>query len=433
MITEIMKLSAVKGQPSQLSSYDEQQQPPLLNSVTEDEDDSNYEVDGDEMYGAESYIRRYEAMVGLQDDEIVATLSHLRPMLELLENLSHGQDTHIRNSDCRLDSMCLVREFHYSDVINALNIIEEDNAYDFIRTDRQWMMVLKALTKKVPEGDERISWGEIVQCYRIVINAMQTLEHVTTPKHIRKRARERSMSMLSLFHPPSNNRISNVSEATSLSEIKRKLKDTENLPKILYLIFAFAFGALMMATFMVTIPSQHGRSLPNIISMPIVPGPIVAPSPLGDSLSPVPVSSTSKRSVPESISNSASPPTLAPTQRPIMKIPPVAQSLKLHRNVKNTPKEVFSALLQASKRGRRKALASFSDDDLAMAAVVGGTATVGLMLPALSRFSTILPTGLTSLLPVGFTVIAASLVAHGLRELIGLFLRRLPKQNPFSR
>ena len=179
MSTEMMKYSAVKGQPSQSSIFNEPQKPPLLNSVTEDEDDKSYAAE-EEIYGAESYLRRYETMMRQQDYENVATLLHLLPMLELLENLSQGHDTVIRNSDYVNDAMCLVKEFHYSDFMNVLSVIEEENAYDFIKTDRQWMMVLKMLTENVPEGDKWISWAEIVQCYKICVISMHMIENIPT-------------------------------------------------------------------------------------------------------------------------------------------------------------------------------------------------------------------------------------------------------------
>jgi hypothetical protein len=130
-----------------------------------------------------------------------------------------------------------------------------------------------------------------------------------------------------------------------------------------------------------------------------------------------------------------------------MQILAQAPFLKMHRNVQDWSKKRVSVMLPTTVEDQNEATATdwseatakdwseeidpFSDDSMAMAAVVGGTAAVALVGPVLCSVSTILPTSAMSLLPVGLTVVAATLVAHGIRGMFASFFRRSKKGHPW--
>jgi hypothetical protein len=81
-------------------------------------------------------------------------------------------------------------------------------------TDRQLMMILRTLTQSYsdttmnPNWNDRnvevqasISWAEFIQCYKVCIYSMMTLQHLPRGSVTRLRARERSLSILALFEP----------------------------------------------------------------------------------------------------------------------------------------------------------------------------------------------------------------------------------------
>ena len=64
-----------------------------------------------------------------------------------------------------------------------------------------------------------------------------------------------------------------------------------------------------------------------------------------------------------------------------------------------------------------------------LAAAVGGSAAFGWVIPSLTGVSTLLPAKFASLLPVGLTVVAATLIAHGIRDLVSSFRSRMKKRS----
>jgi hypothetical protein len=181
----------------------------------------------------ESYLIRYQHMMAQQEREQMVTLAHLQPLLELLEGLALANHHHHRhhegppsflgkngNHNIGLyDSRHpFVREISYAALQKALAVIEEtDGCYDIIKTDRQFMMVLRMLceeeqfshNKNLDSSNKhpptQISWGEFIQCYRLCVLGMQTLETIPPATMTRTRIKERTLKMLSLFRPNSGN------------------------------------------------------------------------------------------------------------------------------------------------------------------------------------------------------------------------------------
>jgi hypothetical protein len=436
----------MKGQPNQLSSMNLPQKPPIVNSVTEDEEDFHETPVDAESYNADSFLRRYETMVRQQENENLATLSHLRPMLELLKKLTNGCGAEVRNDDKSNDTMSLLQEFEYSHLKTALYAIEEETTHGFMKTDAQWILVLKMITENLPNGDHhRISWAEIVQCYKTCILGMQTLENTPAPKEIRNRARERSLSMMNLFRPSNTvtlNNATKTSEAIAAAELslckadKAEKDKTEKLSRYFQLVAAFLIGAALMTLSMSIIPHptpqcsapgvSKGRRISDYVQTPIVPGPLLSPFPY-DMLSPKPLDATAKtagtvKAVPASISRA----TLHPSSTPLapQQIPAQSAFLKQHRHSHKSIKLPNQSLHKSENQ-----TGPFSTDSMTMAGVIGGTAAVGLLGPALIGASSILPTSIASLLPVGVTVIASSLLAHGIRDLIAAIFKRIKRRN----
>ena len=65
----------------------------------------------------------------------------------------------------------------------------------------------------------------------------------------------------------------------------------------------------------------------------------------------------------------------------------------------------------------------FAADVVVVAAVAGGSTIIGLILPALASAPFL--AGVVSLLPVGITVVAATLIAHGIRASLPRWLEKI--------
>lgn len=151
----------------------------------------------EENYGVETYLNHYETMLQRQEDENVATLAHLMPMLEVLEALVKGRtNPRIPNRDTiYYDRTTLLREFKIPELKRAYKQVSEGNTYfDFIQTDQQFMLVLKLLTQ-TSMACRTVSWAEIAHCYRICISGMLTLEEIPAGK-MRNQIKERTISSL---------------------------------------------------------------------------------------------------------------------------------------------------------------------------------------------------------------------------------------------
>lgn len=180
---------------------------------------------------AVAYLLRYETMVRQQEAEDMAVIAHLRPcfteLLALVEE-TKGNDNNSK-TNFSLDS-----EISFHTLQKAVLALEHTTEKQkmMMTTDRQLMMVLKMLTHKgtiaTTDGDHdatddeetktTITWAEIVQCYKICISGMITLQHLPTDSPWRARARDRTLAILSLFETPSTQLFTNelkFSESTA--------------------------------------------------------------------------------------------------------------------------------------------------------------------------------------------------------------------------
>jgi hypothetical protein len=197
-----------------------------------------------------AYLLRYETMVRQQEAEDMATIDHMRPCVERLQELagmninmnSSGKQSHSSSSFQQAEDV-LTQEISYGQLKTALEQLEQSQQVEseeaatitseFMTTDRQLMMVLRLMTKSVPattcdsdtdssdssEEDQdtnnnkynnisnlTITWAEFLQCYKTCIVGMLTLQHLpasnSANSQVRARTRDRTLSMLSLFEPP---------------------------------------------------------------------------------------------------------------------------------------------------------------------------------------------------------------------------------------
>ena len=165
-----------------------------------------------------AYLLRYETMVRQQEAEDMATMSHLRPCLERLNELlphemrqyhhqqqqpDHHSDAGDSPSSTKDDPDTVwTRQFSYRGLRKALEVLESQGPTEFMTTDRQLMMILRLLTQSEREKSA-LTWAELVQCYKTCIAGMTTLQHLPNADETRQRARDRTLAMLALFEPQS--------------------------------------------------------------------------------------------------------------------------------------------------------------------------------------------------------------------------------------
>lgn len=180
-------------------------QPTLIPSPTHDDDDSVVSNSRDVRNvdrKAIAYLLRYETMVRQQEAEHMASLAHIRPLLDVFADDEMFGTTETMDAD-------LKQEISYQQLKQALSEIEDSLSNCYIQTDRQLMMVLKTLTQKAADPNcANLTWAEFLQCYKTVISGMQTLQYVDSPLH-RSRIKDRTLSMISLFEPPATQLLGN--------------------------------------------------------------------------------------------------------------------------------------------------------------------------------------------------------------------------------
>lgn len=163
-----------------------------------------------------AYLMRYENMVRTQEAEDMTTVAHIRPCIERLLELAGYDPRQIKAWSNADNKNFFGQEISFVDLKKALcHLQNTKDTPEFLLTDRQLMMVLSLLTSKTKltsssfvneEEDEclKITWAEFLQCYKVCIAGMQTLEFIPrTATAARARARDRTLSLMSLFEPPS--------------------------------------------------------------------------------------------------------------------------------------------------------------------------------------------------------------------------------------
>jgi hypothetical protein len=212
------------------------------------------------LMDTQAYLTRYERMINEQESELSSTLSHLQPLFELLEHLTSSPQFDVceRGSFKKVN---LSKGFVIRDLQQALRIIEEHDVYETVKTDKQFMTALRVLcepeTKTVDLTVEIISLGEILQCYRMCIIGMQTLDLLPTGI-FRDRAKVRTLRMLSLFRPSSlsvsipSSRNSVFATLYGFNKETKTPRQRASASKLLMSFIAGALGVLAFCMFAAT-------------------------------------------------------------------------------------------------------------------------------------------------------------------------------------
>ena len=206
-----------------MALYENDKQPRLVASVTEDDDEDElgetypsqrrnhliHQVrsgsDTHKNRQALAYLLRYETMVRQQEAQDMATLAHLRPCMERIQVLA-GIKASQWSDDHRSSDLLLQQHMSLGQLAKAYHRIQDSKNQDtpeFMRSDRQLMMVLQVLTENLQEQDKtvQLSWAEFAQAYKLCVAGMETLQHLPLDEDLtaRNRARNRTLSMLTLF------------------------------------------------------------------------------------------------------------------------------------------------------------------------------------------------------------------------------------------
>jgi hypothetical protein len=211
----------------------------------------NAYVGGNDDADKIAYLIRYETMVRQQEAEDMAVWAHVGPCMVRLMALIHSMEQHPHDHMPSHDPsvvpphvVLLQEEVSFVQLKLALQALEALSPGRFeihrdtmttpkaavvvecMTTDRQLMMILRLLTQKVVLDTDTssststtnpmigLTWAEFVQCYKICIIGMITLQHLPIPSSssssvttaasvVRTRARDRTLAMLSLFECPS--------------------------------------------------------------------------------------------------------------------------------------------------------------------------------------------------------------------------------------
>jgi hypothetical protein len=401
------------------------------NLISTDNDEEST-TSGSSMVDAESFLESYEEMLQHQKEEVSVTKRHLEPLLYMLEaKRSFLQPVPSKD----IPQATFAREFTYQELRQALNEVSQDPALRFVASDIQWNMVLEVLSQTYGDADmnERISWAEIVMCYRVCIIGMQTLEQAPQQDEIRARIRQRSVQMIEAFRPSSTHTAKHVS---SVKSTNTRVPGWMQLADPIFLAGALILGLLTLLPILGAMTSPlstgTGYSFPRIPGWVVrgaedllIPGPIFSPHASdalkipGPTLSPLPTDAQTieqhpsvspvggYKAVPWSVQLSSREPSmpakmkrrLAPRSLPAVSISRDKKTAAPSKDVASPPRE---------KRTLKTVLAAV--------AVAGGTAAAGLLAPMATAAVVSLGTAFSTLFPIGATVVISTLLAHAIRD-----------------
>lgn len=400
----------------------------LAKSISLDEDEG---LDETTSMEAESFLESYEEMLRLQKDELALTLRHLEPLLELLEGKSS-----LGNAKGGQANAPFTKEFCYRDLKHALKEIEEDESLRFVASDLQWSLVLKLLTENDISEEERISWAEVVMCYRTCIVGMQALEQTPRPKELRNRVRQRSLQMLSSFKGTG---LGNVESGVTKNLERRttfEWMDALFICGALLLLGAVAFSAVerTMDTYSANVDKNPFGSL---LRAPLIPGPHVMPYSLEDMVIPGPHVSPhladammvpGPKVIPFYVQDAegSTNPTAVPLESHISSSPTAVRERSgknSRKSIRKQPKRKMVGTLQSNLQKPVSSLDNrTAKKGLAVVAIAGSAAAAGVLSTSLVNT---LGIALPGLVPIGATVLLSTLLAHGIRDwLASLFSKR---------
>ena len=279
----------------------------------------------------ELYLMRYEANDQKSRNRKSYHINSFVFTIQLIRRFDtrpshHHQQQQQQQVDIDIDTIMhnsLSKEFRIVDLQQIIPIIEQqeitttttaaaaEDKYKLIKTDQQFMFVLKTICSSFDADDmiinesssnthtnntnknstttceeETISWGEFLQFYRMCVVGMQTLEALPTGTLIRNRAKDRTLRMLSLFGTQSkycnNNKKQEFKDVTINNMIVGKdMKITKDVSYDVvpqdewkssrmyqYVIFLLA-GVVMIASVIGFLPSTHKESSVPIKNSPM--------------------------------------------------------------------------------------------------------------------------------------------------------------------
>mmetsp|Transcript_18285 Transcript_18285/g.41946 ORF Transcript_18285/g.41946 Transcript_18285/m.41946 type:complete len:342 (+) Transcript_18285:158-1183(+) len=297
---------------------------------------------------------------------------------------------------------------------------------------------------------EKISWAEIVQCYRSCVLGMQTLEIIGHHGVIRKRAKERILATLSLYRNRSfvdskhstaaSFRASDVAVSKTLSDdhvvisnevCRAKHHDKKPSASMSHMLGSFVAG-LMIASIILcnhssttkVMAAEHEVPLRNLtqnIACPVV---VSEPfsseggesegdvrenaiDPSRDLVSFKDDVSSIKKSIPRLfIKNVVAPSAGTPKSNGIALLPSdfLMKARDFDRELKRS--------VVGNDEDRSTKTKDIRSNDLRVASIVGGAATACFVLSLTSARVT----AALSWFPMGLTVLIATLAAHGIRD-----------------
>jgi hypothetical protein len=434
------------------------------------------------MDAAESFLDSYEEMLQHQKEEVAATLRHLEPLLELLESKSSSsscQKVRYSQGDETLATP-FEREFTYQQLRQALSEVAQDPSLRFAASDLQWNMVLEILSQTLVVDDdddndisaqnERISWAEIVMCYRICIIGMQTLDQTPQQNELRARVRQRSVQMIEAFRQSSTHPKSAQKHSPDRKEGKHSKDSQRGLMR--WADFIFLAGALMLGIRVLLVNLGHlnmdasygWQKTPELLSFSpagriedlLIPGPIISPYAAealkipGPAISPFPmvsqpmvsespfaspVEAFEYKAVPASVQALINEPSMpAKMQRTIApsSCSEDASDNAPSRRILGTKSRMVASTVHVL---RETANATAKKTGLAVVAIAGGTAAAGFLAPMATSAVASLVAGMTatttisSLFPIGATVVLSTWLAHGIRDLFAKLLFNNKRKN----
>ena len=446
----------------------------LVNTITEDEDDHRgTSVNSiilekndtrNKKYHRESFLDSYGTMMKQQEIEYAVTVSYLRPLLRNLEllawmensNNGHGQmiTTYYNDHD---DQSCLLRELSYAELHRALEKLEKSSAYGYMTADHQFMLTLRMLTRneQLLDGvnwnptEDRITWAEIVQCYRICIVGMQALGDIPDPKDTRARARDRSMSMMSQFQPVS---VQGTIQPTFVSAVQEPYQRSQMIDsamkpedstisyvnisdaKVLSRIFS-TLGALILSVWLLLAsvnqitPMEDSISrAPKISDLGLHEHSIVPTVPLQTASS---EELNSFAGTVQDVLHATGTTLTSPSSKQLkfatMLRPHPSTKYMLHPSTKKLKNEVGSKSPPTDSGFMQPEIDNSLASQKSLEKILGiGVAAVcaGILVPTMSSASIAMSATVPALYSIGTTVVAATLVAHGLKGLFSNWFQR---------
>ncbi|KAL7575742.1 hypothetical protein ACA910_003075 [Epithemia clementina (nom. ined.)] len=212
-----------------------------------------------------AFLLRYESMLQKQEAENIATLDHIQPCLERLEQLIHGlASAKFSSSNDKLGTIDSTttdanpkgnsyfvwqHKVRFYDLQHVLEWLEQQAVTkECLATDRQLMLVLRTIlarsnistslgcqSRKNSSNNNKesralndmiandITWAELVQCYKTCVAGMQTLQLLPGPSLERDRTRNRTIAMISLFDMDSTTSMNHFSKSAAV--LDRPLPD----------------------------------------------------------------------------------------------------------------------------------------------------------------------------------------------------------------